>query len=162
MSEFDIVTQQTHHTPVKLAGTAAWTAARRRHPATQADVRGWLVVAEDGHRIGRVHDVIGDGHTLRVRYVEVRLDPHFVSVTGGERLLLPIEAVRLSARRPHVNLRGVSSAELAHAPRLGTLPLSDEDERLLRCFYRCADTGIEAGRVARGDADLRAPASLAD
>jgi hypothetical protein len=38
------------------------------------DVRGWLVLGTDGHRIGEVDDILVDTEAMRVRYLDVTLD----------------------------------------------------------------------------------------
>jgi hypothetical protein len=39
------------------------------------DVRGWLVLGADGRKIGEVNDLLVDTEALRVRYLDVTLDP---------------------------------------------------------------------------------------
>lgn len=43
------------------------------------DVRGWEVVASDGRRLGRVHDLLVDTGSQRVRYLDVELDRDLAS-----------------------------------------------------------------------------------
>lgn len=45
------------------------------------DVRGWDVMDRDGGRIGEVDDLLVDTEALKVRYLEVRLDPRLVHGT---------------------------------------------------------------------------------
>lgn len=46
------------------------------------DVRGWDVMDRDGSRIGEVDDLLVDTEALKVRYLEVRLDPRLVHGTA--------------------------------------------------------------------------------
>lgn len=57
------------------------------------DVRGWDVMDRDGRRIGEVDDLLIDTEALKVRYLEVRLDPRLVH--GAEQ-----EAGTPGAMRP--------------------------------------------------------------
>jgi hypothetical protein len=55
------------------------TPLRRLHSYRVAggdpDVRGWLVLGADGRKIGEVDDLLVDTESLRVRYLDVTLDP---------------------------------------------------------------------------------------
>lgn len=109
-----------------------------RRSLMDTEVRGWLVVAEDGHRIGRVHDLAHDDAAARVAYVQVTLDTAVRARAGRDRLVIPAGCLRVSASRRCVNLRGTRSDDLAHAPRLAAWPRGTEQERALRRFYRIA------------------------
>ena len=122
----------------------------RRLPSAQIssdepDIRGWLTLAHDGHRVGRVHDLIVDLATGQVRYLEIRLDPGLACSAGTARLVIPVAALEVSASRRHVHVRGLRSDELAHAPRFGARPVGDQEEASLRRFYHCGDPS-EAAR----------------
>ena len=63
----------------------------------EPDVRGWDVVAPDGERIGRVHDLLVDRASAEVAAVVV--DLALPSADGGSRVVRPIESVSLDERR---------------------------------------------------------------
>ncbi|MFL6195655.1 MAG: PRC-barrel domain-containing protein [Thermoanaerobaculia bacterium] len=46
------------------------------------DVRGWEVMGADGRRIGEVDDLLVDSEALRVRYLDVILDPRLLAGPG--------------------------------------------------------------------------------
>ncbi|HYO16993.1 MAG TPA: PRC-barrel domain-containing protein [Thermoanaerobaculia bacterium] len=90
---------ETQHT-----GTATAEAAEGRlvplsdlhnHRITSGDpdVRGWEVVGSDGRTLGRVHDLLVDTGSQRVRYLDVELDRDLASGTslreGGREPLGP-------------------------------------------------------------------------
>jgi hypothetical protein len=49
------------------------------------DVRGWEVMGSDGRRLGRVHDLLVDTGSQRVRYLDMELDHDLTSVREGGR-----------------------------------------------------------------------------
>jgi hypothetical protein len=120
----------------------------------EVDIRGWIALAEDGRRVGRVRDVVVDTDALVVRYVELSLDPHLTGNSGSQRLVVPIGCARVSAHRPHVHLHGITSRELPHAPRFGARPIGPEEENVLRAFFlRPSDTGDGSSVTNASDAE---------
>ena len=111
----------------------------------EPDLRGWLTLAHDGHRVGRVHDLIVDVATGHVRHLEIRLDPGLACSAGTARLVIPVAALELSASRRHVHVRDIRADELVHAPRFGARPVGDLEEASLLRFYRCPNPS-EAAR----------------
>src|SRR5688572_8385324 len=84
------------------AGTAAGTAtASQIAPLKELkdykvakedpDVRGWNVIGRDGRMVGEVHDLLVDTGEMRVRYLDVELDPSLLAsiptVPGAAGLL---------------------------------------------------------------------------
>jgi len=63
----------------------------------EPDVRGWDVVAPDGERIGRVHELLVDRASAEVAAVVV--DLALPSADGASRVVRPIESVSLDERR---------------------------------------------------------------
>lgn len=108
----------------------------------EPDIRRFVVVSEDGHRMGRVSDVLIDPTTLAVAYVEVLLDPRFADVDAERRIVVPVDCARIEARRREVEVRGIRSHEVSHAPRHGAQPLGLDDERRVRRFYACDPDAI--------------------
>lgn len=55
------------------------------------DVRGWAVVGSDGRKVGRIHDLLVDTGSKRVRYLDVELDRDLASGLreGGREPLGP-------------------------------------------------------------------------
>ena len=129
---------ETNRTATRRKSAAQVVAPRRPRSLADTEVRGWLVVAEDGHRIGRVHDLAHDG-AATVEYVQVAVDTALRERTGGDRLVIPAACLRVSAHRRCVNLRGTRSDDLAHAPRVASWPRSTDQEHRLRRFYRLAE-----------------------
>jgi hypothetical protein len=119
----------------------------------EIDIRGWIALAEDDRRVGRVRDVIVDTDALTVRYVELSLDPHLTANSGSRRLVVPIGCARVSAHRPHVHLPGITSRELLHAPRFGARPIGPEEETVLRAFFLRHSNGDGSPETNASDAE---------
>jgi hypothetical protein len=123
----------------------------RRLPSAQIasgepDIRGWLTLADDGYRVGRVHDLLVDMATGQVRHLEIKLDPGLAQSAPTTHLVIPIAALEVSASRQHVHVRGVRSDELLDAPHFGAQPVGEREELVLRRFYRCDDPGCSTAR----------------
>jgi hypothetical protein len=115
----------------------------------EPDIRGWLVIAADGYRVGRVCDLLVDLVTLRLGYLEIQLDPR-IAGEPGRRTVVPIGCLRLSAQRNYVHVCDVFSDEFADAPRLGARPVGPLEELVLRRFFGCEPpSGSPLGEVAR-------------
>lgn len=103
--------------------------------ADEPDVRGWVVIAEDGHRVGRVYDVLVDAATRALRYLMVNLDRGLATAEAARAILVPVGRARVATRRPQVNLCGVRRFDVAYAPRLrAETPDSTMRERVRRFF----------------------------
>ena len=68
------------------------------------DVRGWNVRTADGRRIGTVKDLIVDVDSMKVRYIEVRIDSAVLSSATDRFALVPIASARLDEEADDVHL----------------------------------------------------------
>lgn len=124
----------------------------------ETDIRGFLVFAADGHRVGRVADLVVDTYHTHVRYLEVTLDPAFEQRDASRQTLIPIGCAHVAAHRKHVHVDDLASHEMRHAPRYAGVPAGmDEEARLHRFFRRRADR-VRGGdpSLAREEQELRA------
>lgn len=112
----------------------------------EPDIRNWLTLTEDGYRVGRVHDLLVDLASGHVRHLEIRLDPDLAQAAGTAQLVIPIEALQVSASRRHVHVLRTRRDELVHAPRFGARPVGAADERALRQFYQCDELRCDTAR----------------
>lgn len=80
------------------------------------DPRGWDVMAADGKKIGKVHDLIVDTGQLRTRYLDVSLDKDAVGTPDDRDVLIPIGAAQLDDSADHVVLGAVTTAQIAALP----------------------------------------------
>ncbi|HEY0969701.1 MAG TPA: PRC-barrel domain-containing protein [Gemmatimonadales bacterium] len=110
-----------------VSGEAGGPAPQGRHP----DIRGWPVVAADGRRLGRVHDVLLDARSHRVRWLDVEMDRAAVRAREARCVLLPVGAARMDDARRQVRLPSLTGADAARLPGCGHGPLSREREQEL-------------------------------
>jgi photosynthetic reaction center H subunit len=80
------------------------------------DVRGWDVVASDGHRIGDVKDLVADTAAMKVRYLDIELDSDYRRTDEESRVLVPIEHARLIEDDDVVRLDAVASSQARDIP----------------------------------------------
>lgn len=76
-------------------------------PATDADLRGWGVVAGDGTWLGNVGDVLLDRASGEPRYIAVALEPSVARQPGGRAAYVRAAEARLDAGARRVHLDGV-------------------------------------------------------
>jgi hypothetical protein len=103
----------------------------------EPDIRGWLLLGADGHRIGRVHDLVVCLESWRLRHVEIALDRGLAFQSGADRVVIPTACLELAPRRQVVHARRITTDEIVHAPKLGASPIGADEERLLCRFFRC-------------------------
>jgi sporulation protein YlmC with PRC-barrel domain len=81
------------------------------------DVRGWEVVGSDGRRIGKVDDLIVDQTLMKVRYLDVDVDPNLLLPDTDDRhILVPIGAAHLDESSDEVRVTGLELAGLSRYP----------------------------------------------
>lgn len=85
------------------------------------DPRGWDVVAADGNKVGKVHDLIVDTGSMRTRYLDVKLDHKAVPAAAGKRdddwdALIPVGSARLADDNDEVMLPSMTATQLAVLP----------------------------------------------
>ena len=76
----------------------------------EPDIRGWEVVASDGHRLGKVEELLVDTQANKVRYVDVDVDGDNRHVT------VPIGYARLEESRHQVLVDGLGAEQLRALP----------------------------------------------
>jgi photosynthetic reaction center H subunit len=98
------------------------------------DVRGWDVIASDGHKIGDVKDLVADTSAMKVRYLDIELDSDYRRTDDESRVLVPIEHARLIEDDDVVRLDAVASHQARDIPaHRGTFDREYEG-RVVRMF----------------------------
>jgi photosynthetic reaction center H subunit len=98
------------------------------------DVRGWDVIASDGHKIGDVKDLVADTAAMKVRYLDIELDSDYRRTDDESRVLVPIEHARLIEDDDVVRLDAVASHQARDIPaHRGTFDREYEG-RVVRMF----------------------------
>jgi uncharacterized protein (TIGR02271 family) len=80
------------------------------------DVRGWDVVAADGHRIGEVDNLIVDTSAMKVRYLSVELERGERGASGDRSILIPVGQARLDENNDRVFVNDMHAEQLRSAP----------------------------------------------
>ena len=112
------------------------------------DIRGWEVKGADGHKLGKVKDLIVSVSEMRVRYVDVEVDRSLRGTAATDEnghALLPIGAVELDDKNDDVLASGVGS-DFASYPRYGGTEITHGYESSLR--NRLGAGGAAAGMAA--------------
>jgi uncharacterized protein (TIGR02271 family) len=156
------------------------------------EIRGWDVRDATGRSIGYVYDLLADVATLRVRYMDVELDPEVAAGSADSRVLIPLERVDLDGGGEGVLLRGVEAADVyslvpyarrgvaretvlaapsasiaADAPPLAADAADSEVDRERhyddeRLFARSADVGLADDRIGSPPAEELRPIAPRD
>ena len=121
------------------------------------DIRGWEVRTGDGHKLGKVGDLVVDTQAMRVRYLDVELDRSVSQLardaaTPGDQeghTLLPIGNVQLDDKNDDVVVNGYTLEQVAGLPRYGGQTITSDYERTLVDRHRNR-TGVGAGGAVAG------------
>jgi len=109
------------------------------------DIRGWIVMGNDGLVIGTVRDLLANTDTRRIRHAVVELGPEGTPPGGGRLVLIALADVEPDPDRDVLivqGLRGVDAERLATYDR-ADLDRDDEAGLLRRIGVKAI---IEAGR----------------
>lgn len=96
----------------------------------EPDIRGWDIRSMDGRKIGEVDDLLVDTATLKVRYVEMKLDDDLVSDDDHRHFVVPIGTARLDVDEDEV-LVNLRADDLRAFPPYRRGEFSREDENAL-------------------------------
>ncbi|RYY93533.1 MAG: hypothetical protein EOO11_19580, partial [Chitinophagaceae bacterium] len=83
----------------------------------QPDIRGWQVVSSDGHRLGKVTELILDTVAQRVRYLLIALTDNKVLQLEKREVLVPVGFAQLHPADDSVILASVTPYQLRALPR---------------------------------------------
>lgn len=99
------------------------------------DPRGWDVVAADGEKVGKVHDLVVDTAAMRTRYLDVTLDKD-IAEEGDRDILIPIGAARLDENDDRAVLNSMTLAQIAALPAFAHGKITREYEDALLAAIR--------------------------
>lgn len=106
------------------------------------DVRGWTVRGGDGHSLGTVYELIVDPEALKVRYLDVELDPRFGRAVGEHHVLLPIGVAALDEDGDNVFVTALNSESVLRYPPYIELQITREyEEAMLRALGKAPASG---------------------
>jgi hypothetical protein len=123
-----------------------------RLPDGDPDPRGWDVRSADGQKLGKVHDLLVESGSARVRYLEVAVDKDVAKNGGREWALIPIGTARLDDDNDDV-IVGIPAAQLAGCPDYKRgVRLDRTQERAVRDWARGSGHGATVGAAGVGGA----------
>lgn len=95
------------------------------------DPRGWDISAADGHKIGKVDDLILDTSTMKVRYLDIDVDRderHPQGESTDRHILLPVSLASIGDGGKQVTVRVLNADDLARVPAYRSLPVAPDYE----------------------------------
>lgn len=124
------------------------------------DPRGWDVLAADGTKVGKVHDLIVDTNAMRTRYLDISLDHDTLHLDDDRDILVPVGQARLDDHDDHVMLDSMGVQQLTALPAYGHDEITrDYETSLLPNFDAGAtdmtnggDSGASIGELTRDTA----------
>jgi hypothetical protein len=98
------------------------------------DVRGWNVIGRDGRMVGEVHDLLVDTGEMRVRYLDVELDPSLLAsapvVPGTAGVVGAYAAPGMAGAGPVVDQGGGRHAGHHVLVPIGSARLDEDHDRV--------------------------------
>ena len=94
------------------------------------DPRGWEVAIPDGSLVGKVDDLILDTATMKVRYLDIDLDPGVASHAADRHVLLPVAMAQISGQEDRVTVSVRDAEVLERVPAYRSLPVSPDYDRI--------------------------------
>lgn len=121
---------------------------RYRVSKGEPDIRDWEVVTKDRRKVGKVHDLIVDTSTMKVRYLDVIVSSKFLEAPSDSHVLIPIAGATLDDDDNRVYLDDVATSHLASLPPY--------DHRRITRDYETSIAGLFSAAMERGVADVQA------
>lgn len=96
-----------------MALSSARSISDYRLPEGRPDIMGWPVIAEGDSRVGTVQDLLVDGDTRDIRYLEVDLDGR------DDTVLVPVGHARVDRNAKRITLPGLNREAMQDIPGWG-------------------------------------------
>ncbi|MBO2011968.1 PRC-barrel domain-containing protein [Hymenobacter negativus] len=99
------------------------------------DVRGWTVRGNDGQALGTVHELIVEPEAMKVRYLDVELDPRFHINEYENHILLPIGVAAIDTDDDNVFVPALNAESVLNYPPYMEIQITREyEEAMLRAL----------------------------
>jgi uncharacterized protein (TIGR02271 family) len=117
------------------------------------DPRGWSVVSTEGHKIGKVEDLIVDTRVMKVRHLLVELDDDAIGAADDEHVVVDLDEVDVRQARREVFVPGYGAAGFGAAQSTGEYTERASTDRDQRTITR-SEEELRIGKreVTRGEA----------
>ena len=109
------------------------------------DLRGWEVKTPDGQKLGKVEELIADPSTMKVRYMEVKVDSKATTGRDAQFALVPIGTARLNEDKDDVIISRLPTGGFSSMPAYSRDRLDRDYESSLRGAYGTKDTKDTSG-----------------
>ena len=115
----------------------------------QPDIRGWEVKDSNGHRIGKVHELIFDVHARKVRYMVTDIVDSKELQLEKRRVMVPIGLAELHRADDDVILHNITPFQLRALPRYDREDLGIKAERAISTVFgrNFASSGDDAAQT---------------
>jgi hypothetical protein len=108
------------------------------------DIRGWDVVTADRKKMGKVHELVIDTIDMKVRYLDIDVDPKILDVKEASHILIPIAGAQLDDDDNRVYLNEITVDELRALPPYDHRRITrDFESNLASWFNRSRDATSE-------------------
>jgi len=108
----------------------------------QPNIIGWLIVNADGHKLGKVQELIIDTVAQRVRYLVAALSDNKVLQIDKRTVMLPIGMAQLHPADDCVVISGVTPYQLRALPRYDKANLGPRSEIDISQVFGRAHTAL--------------------
>ncbi|OUJ73690.1 PRC-barrel domain-containing protein [Hymenobacter crusticola] len=95
------------------------------------DVRGWSVRGSDGKKFGEVYELIVEVEELKVRYLDIELDPSLNINERDRHILLPIGVAALDEESDNVFVPSLTSESVLNYPPFVEIQITREYEQAM-------------------------------
>ncbi|RYY87788.1 MAG: hypothetical protein EOO15_10840 [Chitinophagaceae bacterium] len=111
----------------------------------QPDIHSWHVISSDGHRLGKVSELIIDTVAQRVRYLLVSLSDNKTLQLESRKVLVPVGFAQLHPADDSVILTGVTPYQLRALPRYDRAHLGPKSELDISQVFGREHTALGTG-----------------
>ncbi len=108
----------------------------------QPDIRGWEVKDANGHKLGKVHELIFDVHARKVRYIVADIADSKELQLEKRRVMVPIGLAELHRADDDVILHNITPFQLRALPRYDKEDLGIKAERAISTVFGRSFTSI--------------------
>jgi sporulation protein YlmC with PRC-barrel domain len=119
----------------------------------QPDIRGWEVRNDQGHLIGKVHELIFDSRANKVRYMVINVNDSKEMQLEKRTVMVPIGLAVLEQKDDDVILQNVTPFQLRALPRYSKEDLGTRSEHAISTVFG-RDTKTTSTSTSAADEDV--------
>ncbi|HVG14277.1 MAG TPA: PRC-barrel domain-containing protein [Chitinophagaceae bacterium] len=119
----------------------------------QPDIRGWEVRNDQGHLIGKVHELIFDSRANKVRYMIINVNDSREMQLEKRTIMVPIGLAVLEQKDDDVILQNVTPFQLRALPRYSKEDLGTRSEHAISTVFG-RDTKFSANTTSSSEEEV--------